>query len=135
MKPFKGLVIKPGSAPPELRTFTTFEQIQQAVEGLVDRIGLREVEEKFGCQVDVLINDEGKDVLPVNAEATKLLSGSMFWGDYVCGPVVLAGERNGTWIDVPERLAQAIVRRGYALSRERMVEQAEAAGFQVIVME
>ena len=118
MKPFKGLVIKAGGDPPTVRTFATFEEVQAAVEGDVQHHDLPDsirTTLKIGS-VDALFNEDGKLTLPFNPEATKLLADNLFWGDYVCGTVILAGERNGAWRDVPEPLVEAVMRRAQALS-------------------
>lgn len=138
MKPFKGLVIKPDSSKPEVVEFTTFEQVQEAVGGTVTHMPLHDhIREqlKIGL-VDVLLNDEGKDVLPVNAEVTKLNAEGLFWGDYICGPAVLCGERNGGWLDVPAKLVQAVLGRYSALSAHENARRAMESGdtdFVVIV--
>ena len=112
MKQFKGLVIKPGGEPPQVEIFTTFEQVQRTVEGFVDRIELGI--DVFGS-VDVLVNEDGKQTLPINVEATKLLANRLFWGDFVCGTVVVAGEKNGEWRDVPHELVQAVQGKAHTL--------------------
>lgn len=132
MKPFKGLVIRAGNELPRVVAFTTFEQVQEAVEGYVDRIevpasirkGL-----KIG-RVDMLINEDGKLTLPVNAEATKLMADGLFWGDHVCGTVVLAGERNNAWQDVPDELVEAVLGRAKALGFPGVID---ADGVGVVV--
>lgn len=60
------------------------KELQQYVDGYIDIVNLHNGE-------ILVINDNGKDVYPVNVEATEICQKhqAIFWWDYICGDVVL----------------------------------------------
>lgn len=60
------------------------EELQQFVDGYIQIVNLRNGK-------ILVINEEGKDVYPVNEKAIEiaLKRNAIFWLDYICGDVVL----------------------------------------------
>lgn len=63
------------------------EELQQFVDGYIQIVNLRNGK-------ILVINEEGKDVYPVNEKATEiaLKRNSIFWWDYICGDVLLCDD-------------------------------------------
>lgn len=114
------LIIHPGGKPPEIKSFDsgdTLSALQEAVGGHIEAIPVpQKLIDHFG-RMTAWINDEGKFTKPINVEATKMFSEVLFWGDFVCGTVVVTGDDGqGETTEVPEEFAKVIMDRAKQFS-------------------
>jgi hypothetical protein len=84
--PLVELELEPGESGARLR------QLQELVGGFVQALPLPDFI-PGAERATAYINEEGRDVLPPNMRATDYLvpGVGLWWGDYVSGPMVLAG--------------------------------------------
>jgi len=73
-----------------------FDDLQRLVGGLIELVGLPNRTDAVAY-----INEEGKFRFPRNQAATALLAGSLFDGDWIAGPCVLAGADPASGEDKP----------------------------------
>jgi hypothetical protein len=94
----------------------SLEVLQQAVGGgLIQTLTLPDFIDPDAL-ANGIVNEEGKIIgLPENRRATDFMvpGVGLFFGDYITGPFILIGFRDGEWTDVPDRVA----------ARARLIEQ------------
>lgn len=102
MRKLKGVFL-PVDGKPEVREYTEFSKIQEAVGGYVEQITDR---------TTVLLCDEESKFknYKLNPMATALVQNNLRRGDYVAGDVVVVGPSDGeNWADVSEELISLLI--------------------------